>query len=622
VLGAAGGVGIAAIEIGKALGARVIACASSAEKLEVCRQHGADETINYATEDLRARIKDLTEGKGVDVIYDAVGGPYTEPAFRSIAWRGRLLVIGFAAGEIPKLPLNLALLKGASIVGVFWGDYTRREPKSFVESAQQLARWYGKGRLKPHVSATFPLEKDRRGTEPARFAQGERQGCHRPLIARAPAGARVIVVGAGAIGAFYASVLARAGCEVSVVARSDYDAVRRDGYRIRSEMLGDLSFRPAQVVRDAQEYRGEADYVLCALKHVRGVDRAALIRPALAPRSAIVLVQNGIDVEREIVEALPANELISAVAYAAVSREAPGHVVHHSGFTRLVIGNYPNGVSAAVERLAALVKAGGTSVQATDDIVGARWRKCAWNTVFNPISALGGGLGTRDILASDATTRFAKEAIEEVCAIRGGGGPSASAGLAGAADQRHAAPAELHFQHGPGSARRAADGDRSAARQRGSGRAHARRARAAARGALCAAIDARAESQPLGLNSVAAAERPLHDHGVDPAAELETDRAQRAGAQESHARVQADGRGLRAIADHRDQLAGNRAPRSARSARRESPCRFPCGACPRARRPSLPAYADTPSVTGRACNSHSRALRQTPRRRDTAVRAR
>ena len=232
----------------------------------------------------------------------------------------------------------------------------------------------------------------------------------------------VIVVGAGAIGAFYASVLARAGCEVSVVARSDYDAVRRDGYRIRSEMLGDLSFRPAQVIRDAQEYRREADYVLCALKHVRGVDRAALMRPALAPRSAIVLVQNGIDVEREIVEALPANELISAVAYAAVSREAPGHVVHHSGFTRLVIGNYPNGVSAAVERLAALVKAGGTSVQATDDIVGARWRKCAWNTVFNPISALGGGLGTRDILASDATTRFAKEAIEEVCAIAAAAG--------------------------------------------------------------------------------------------------------------------------------------------------------------------------------------------------------
>ena len=233
---------------------------------------------------------------------------------------------------------------------------------------------------------------------------------------------RVIVVGAGAIGAFYGSVLSRAGCEVSVAARSDYDAVKRDGYRIRSEMLGELSFRPAQLVQSAGEYRGEADYVLCALKHVRGVDRAALIRPALAPRTAIVLVQNGIDVEREIAEALPGHELISAVAYAAVSREAPGCVVHHSGFTRLVIGNYPNGVSPAVERLAGLIKAGGTSVQATEDIVGARWRKCAWNTVFNPISALGGGLGTRDILASEATTQFARAAIEEVCAIAAAAG--------------------------------------------------------------------------------------------------------------------------------------------------------------------------------------------------------
>jgi len=159
VLGAAGGVGVAALEIGKALGARVIACASSDEKLAVCREHGADETINYAGEDLRERIKALTGGKGADVIYDAVGGPYTEPAFRSIAWRGRHLVIGFAAGEIPKLPLNLALLKGAAVVGVFWGDFTRREPQAFAASARQLARWYKEGRLKPHVSATFPLEK-------------------------------------------------------------------------------------------------------------------------------------------------------------------------------------------------------------------------------------------------------------------------------------------------------------------------------------------------------------------------------------------------------------------------------------------------------------------------------
>jgi NADPH2:quinone reductase len=157
VLGAAGGVGVAAIEIGKALGARVIACASSDDKLAVCRQHGADECINYASEDLRERIKALTGGKGVDVIYDAVGGPYSEPAFRSIAWRGRHLVIGFAAGEIPKLPLNLALLKGASAVGVFWGDFTKREPQAFAESARQLARWYRDGKLKPHVSASYPL---------------------------------------------------------------------------------------------------------------------------------------------------------------------------------------------------------------------------------------------------------------------------------------------------------------------------------------------------------------------------------------------------------------------------------------------------------------------------------
>jgi NADPH2:quinone reductase len=159
VLGAAGGVGLAAIEIGKALGARVIACASTADKLSVCREHGADETINYAAEDLRERIKALTAGRGVDVVYDPVGGPYSEPAFRSIAWRGRLLVVGFAAGEIPKLPLNLALLKGASLVGVFWGDFARREPKQFAESVRQLGRWYAEGRLRPHVSQTFPLEK-------------------------------------------------------------------------------------------------------------------------------------------------------------------------------------------------------------------------------------------------------------------------------------------------------------------------------------------------------------------------------------------------------------------------------------------------------------------------------
>ena len=159
VLGAAGGVGLAAIDIGKALGARVIACASSEDKLAVCREHGADEGIDYAAEDLRERIKALTGGRGVDVVYDPVGGPYSEPAFRSLAWRGRLLVVGFAAGEIPKLPLNLALLKGASVVGVFWGDFARREPKQFAQSVRQLGRWYAEGKLRPHVSQTLPLAR-------------------------------------------------------------------------------------------------------------------------------------------------------------------------------------------------------------------------------------------------------------------------------------------------------------------------------------------------------------------------------------------------------------------------------------------------------------------------------
>jgi len=159
VLGAAGGVGLAAVEIGKALGARVIACASRPEKLDVCKAHGADETIDYAREDLRERVKALTAGRGIDLVVDPVGGPYSEPAFRSLAWRGRHLVVGFAAGEIPRLPLNLALLKGASLVGVFWGDFARREPRDFAASVRQLAKWYGEGRLRPHVSKTLPLER-------------------------------------------------------------------------------------------------------------------------------------------------------------------------------------------------------------------------------------------------------------------------------------------------------------------------------------------------------------------------------------------------------------------------------------------------------------------------------
>ncbi|MFM0724506.1 NADPH:quinone oxidoreductase family protein [Paraburkholderia strydomiana] len=158
VLGAAGGVGLAAVEIGKALGARVIAAASSDEKLAACVKHGADATINYSTEDLRERIKALTDGKGPDVIYDPVGGVYSEPAFRSIGWRGRYLVVGFANGEIPKLPLNLTLLKGASVVGVFWGDFAKREPQRNHAAFEQMTGWIREGKLKPYVSARYSLD--------------------------------------------------------------------------------------------------------------------------------------------------------------------------------------------------------------------------------------------------------------------------------------------------------------------------------------------------------------------------------------------------------------------------------------------------------------------------------
>jgi len=159
VLGAAGGVGLSAVEIGAAMGARVIAAASSDQKLDVTRAHGAHECINYASEDLKARIKELTDGNGANVIYDPVGGDLAEPAFRGIAWDGRYLVIGFAAGPIPKLPLNLPLLKGASAVGVFWGSWTKREPIAHAQNMQELFELFEQGAIRPHVAGAYSLDQ-------------------------------------------------------------------------------------------------------------------------------------------------------------------------------------------------------------------------------------------------------------------------------------------------------------------------------------------------------------------------------------------------------------------------------------------------------------------------------
>ena len=159
VLGAAGGVGTAAIQIAKAAGARVIAATSSDEKCALCESIGADASINYTSSNLRDEIKAKTGGKGPDVVYDPVGGALAEPAFRSIAWRGRYLIVGFAAGDIPALPLNLALLKGASLVGVFWGDFSRREPKANAAMMAELASWYAQGRIKPVIDRTMPMSE-------------------------------------------------------------------------------------------------------------------------------------------------------------------------------------------------------------------------------------------------------------------------------------------------------------------------------------------------------------------------------------------------------------------------------------------------------------------------------
>ncbi len=165
VLGASGGVGLAAVELGKLMGARVIAAASTDEKLELCLNYGADETINYSKADLKSTLKELTGGKGADVIYDPVGGDYSEAALRGTAWDGRFLVVGFATGTIPKIPLNLPLLKGASIVGVFWGGFAMGNPKANMQNTMTLMQWYDEGKLKPHIHRKYNLQDTAKALE-------------------------------------------------------------------------------------------------------------------------------------------------------------------------------------------------------------------------------------------------------------------------------------------------------------------------------------------------------------------------------------------------------------------------------------------------------------------------
>ena len=225
----------------------------------------------------------------------------------------------------------------------------------------------------------------------------------------------VVVIGAGAIGSFYGSLLARAGARVSVVARSDYEHVRVSGIEIRSETtLGDFHFQPAAVVRDAAELGEKPDYVLLCVKVVEGVHRPDLIRGALGPGTSIVLISNGVEIEEEIAVAFPDHELISGLAFICVTRTAPGRIWHQA-YGRLVLGNYPDGLSEKTKALCAAYQQAGISCTATRDIVTARWQKCVWNAAFNPLSVLSGGLSTREILAMQEP--LVRAIMEEIALI-------------------------------------------------------------------------------------------------------------------------------------------------------------------------------------------------------------
>lgn len=228
---------------------------------------------------------------------------------------------------------------------------------------------------------------------------------------------RILVVGAGAIGSFYGSALQSQGADVSVVCRSEYDIVREHGYVIESQRLGDRVFRPSQTLRSAADYQGgPPDYLIVSVKVLEGVDRAALIRDAVGPNTAIVLIENGVEIEDEIAAAFPGNELISALAFVQVSRVQPGKVRHYA-FGDLTFGNYPAGVSDKSKQLAAMLEAGGIRPTLTDNVVTTRWQKCVWNTVFNPVSVLGAVFDTADMLTAVEGAPFVRRAMAEVCAV-------------------------------------------------------------------------------------------------------------------------------------------------------------------------------------------------------------
>lgn len=231
----------------------------------------------------------------------------------------------------------------------------------------------------------------------------------------------ILIIGAGAVGGLFGSAVAKHGAQVSVVCRSDFDIVQRQGYAIRSPTFGNHVFRPHRVYRHASGIEQAPDYAILSVKVLPDVDRVALLRPAVGPQTTILLIENGIDIERDIAEAFPHNELLSAVAFVAVGRTAPGEIEHLS-LGSLTLGAYPSGITQRANEIGALLSAAGVPCKLTDDIVGARWQKAVWNTAFNPVSILGGVLDTAAMLRTPEDQAFIRKLMNEVCTVAAAAG--------------------------------------------------------------------------------------------------------------------------------------------------------------------------------------------------------
>ena len=231
---------------------------------------------------------------------------------------------------------------------------------------------------------------------------------------------RILVVGTGAIGGFYGAKLAQAGASVSTLCRSDYETVKAKGIKVTSS-LGDFHFTPEKVIRNLSEYSPPPDYILVGLKVLPEIDTAEIIKEVVGPETAIVLLQNGVEIEEPLVKAFPDNEIISGLAFICATRTSPGHI-DHTDFGRVVIGRYPAGKSVKAEELARLFNEAGLKCEVTEDAVTARWRKLVWNAPFNPISVLGGGADTKTMVENPESLELARKVMEEVCLIAAAAG--------------------------------------------------------------------------------------------------------------------------------------------------------------------------------------------------------